>query len=454
MDLQCEHEPKGSFPPRRIEFGCYYSGGQARTTKRGEDFTGKVFTPKPRLATESPFCCTERATHPGTGRARQAGGTAGPFCIQSIGKLFDMGFVRRRWKTLLLVALLGPYLALQAYRANQYAISAWVESRPALRDLRNQLRFWPPPEESLSCELGPPSPIARFESPGAVIDGKLYVFGGFTFPGLTASSRCDVFDPETAAWKRIADLPAPLTHAAVVQDDRSVWFLGGFVGDHPGLATNAVWRYDADADSWHEGPALPALRASGGAAILGRSLHYFGGSEVDRVTDSGDHWTLDLEAADPVWRFAPPMPGARHHLSAVVLNGKIHAMGGQIQHDALGDDRARTDVFDPAAGQWITGPSLPRPKAHFEPGTFFVNQQLCVAGGESGLLQALYDFQCLDAEAGRWREYPALPTQLRAPLVRQLGDRIVIVAGGGMPSGMEPGNQTWLCDPPAGPLGE
>ena len=361
-------------------------------------------------------------------------------------------FWRRHWRALLLLTVLAPYAALEAYRANRDAISAFVESQPPLRDFRNRIRFWPPPERSLSCKPGPPSPIERFEAPGAVIDGKLYVFGGFTLPDLTASSRCDVFDPASGEWTRIGDLPAAVTHAAAVQDGRSVWFLGGFVGDHPGAATNAVWRYDADGDSWTPGPALPALRASGAAAILGRTLHFFGGSEGDRVTDSGDHWTLDLDHTQQGWQFAPPLPSTRHHLSAAALDGLIYAMGGQVNHDASGRDQARTDIFDPAIGEWRIGPSLPRPKAHFEPGTFFVDGRLCIVGGESGLLQALYDFHCLDARTGVWLEYPALPVQLRAPLVRPLGGRLFIVAGGGMPSGMEPKSESWLCELPSGPV--
>ena len=287
-----------------------------------------------------------------------------------------------------------------------------------------------------------------------MIRGELYVFGGFTLPDLTATRRCDVFDPDTASWRRIRDLPTAVTHAAVVVDGESVWFLGGFIGDHPGLATNAVWRYEPADDSWHDGPPLPALRASGGAAIVGRTLHYFGGSQVDRVTDSSDHWTLDLDHQEQGWRFAPPLPGARHHLSAAVIDGKIYALGGQINHDALGEDRARADVYDPEQEKWIPGPSLRRPKAHFEPGTLSLNGRVCIAGGESGLLQALYDFDCLDDASQRWQQYPALPTQLRAPLVRQLGERLFIVAGGGMPSGMEPKAQSWLCALPTGPVEE
>ena len=258
-----------------------------------------------------------------------------------------MRLSRRQWIAVALAVAASPLPAFWLYKAYDQQVSQFVESRPALRDLRNRIRFHPPPERFLSCVDAAPSPIPRFESPGVVIDGKLYVFGGFTPPGLTASSRCDYFDPDDGTWTRFADLPAPVTHAAVASAGSQVWLVGGFTGDHPGPATNTVWLYDAADDSWSRQPPLPALRAAGGAAIVGRTLHFLGGSQADRGTDSGDHWTLDLDAPQTGWRFAPPLPSPRHHFAAAVHDGKILVLGGQRGHDPSGADTARTDVFDP-----------------------------------------------------------------------------------------------------------
>src|SRR4029450_1197325 len=42
-------------------------------------------------------------------------------------------------------------------------------------------------------ERGASSPITRVEAPGAVVDGHLYVFGGFDSASLTVSRRVDAY---------------------------------------------------------------------------------------------------------------------------------------------------------------------------------------------------------------------------------------------------------------------
>jgi hypothetical protein len=56
---------------------------------------------------------------------------------------------------------------------------------------------WP----ALEWKKATPSPFARVESPTAVVDGKMYLFGGFT-DDLGASNQVDVYDPATDSWTR------------------------------------------------------------------------------------------------------------------------------------------------------------------------------------------------------------------------------------------------------------
>ena len=56
-----------------------------------------------------------------------------------------------------------------------------------------------PASPALQWKKGAPSPFARVEAPTAVVDGKMYLFGGFV-KGLGASNEVDVYDPATDAW--------------------------------------------------------------------------------------------------------------------------------------------------------------------------------------------------------------------------------------------------------------
>src|SRR5687767_2493038 len=58
----------------------------------------------------------------------------------------------------------------------------------------------------ISWSTRAPSPIGRAEALTATIDGKMYVFGGFS-GSLGPVTRSDVYNPATNAWTRIKDLP-------------------------------------------------------------------------------------------------------------------------------------------------------------------------------------------------------------------------------------------------------
>ena len=103
---------------------------------------------------------------------------------------------------------------------------------------------WP----ALEWKTVAPSPFARVESPAAVVDNRLYLFGGFT-DDLQASNRLDVYDPASDAWTRLKDVPAGLTHLNPAVAGRTIWFAGGFKGKHPGPVTAEVWKYDIDSDA-------------------------------------------------------------------------------------------------------------------------------------------------------------------------------------------------------------
>ena len=66
----------------------------------------------------------------------------------------------------------------------------------------------------------------RFQAASAVHEGKLYMLGG-SGPRLVATNRCDVYDPETNTWTRLADMPQALSHTNAVVDGNVIWTAGG-----------------------------------------------------------------------------------------------------------------------------------------------------------------------------------------------------------------------------------
>lgn len=280
-------------------------------------------------------------------------------------------------------------------------------------------------------EARTPGPQPRFEPGTVVVDGKLFLFGGFKNVSIQASVRVDVYDPEADSWSQRGDMPVLLTHAGIARDGREIWFAGGFVGDNPGVVSSDVWLYDVDADDWTPGPSLPSARGSGPLVRLGRELHYFGGVIFDRDTGSPDHWVLDLDAPGG-WTSKAPLPGPRNHLSGIALDGKIYAVGGQERHDTSPTDLDRVDVYDPGSDSWSSAAPLPMPRSHAEPGTFRLGSWIVLAGGRSSAIGAvdLVDVTAYDPVADRWFALPSLSAGRLAPAVKPIGGRLVSACGG------------------------
>ena len=113
--------------------------------------------------------------------------------------------------------------------------------------------------QELEWQALPDMPIGKWEAAAAVIDDKIYLFGGY-IQNVRSSKRSDIFDPSDGSWTRLQDLPSAVSHINAVLDGRTVWFAGGFKDGYRG------------------------------------NLHFFGGLKADRDTDAPDHWVLDVEA--------------------------------------------------------------------------------------------------------------------------------------------------------------
>ena len=185
------------------------------------------------------------------------------------------------------------------------------------------------------------SSLSKVEAQSAKVNGKLYVLAGF-MAGLKITGATEIYDPAANQWSTGAPMPLPVTHmgAAVAGDD--IWIVAGFVGNHPGVATDAVQIYNTVTDTWREGPPLPNPRGSGAAVYSNGKLHFFGGLLPDRRTDVGEHYMLDLANLAAGWQAAAPMPNPRNHLSGAAVDGLVYAIGGQLRARRRG---ARPEVF-------------------------------------------------------------------------------------------------------------
>jgi N-acetylneuraminic acid mutarotase len=72
-------------------------------------------------------------------------------------------------------------------------------------------------------------PTPRSEIAAAVLNGRLYVAGGFGNPRATILDDFLAFDPATGAWTELAPLPQARHHAALTALDGRLYLTGGGV---------------------------------------------------------------------------------------------------------------------------------------------------------------------------------------------------------------------------------
>ncbi|MCS7032646.1 MAG: malectin domain-containing carbohydrate-binding protein [Phycisphaerae bacterium] len=301
---------------------------------------------------------------------------------------------------------------------------------------------WSP--DSFRWKRAAGSPLGRYEAAGAAVNGKLYVFGGYVNEQIQATARVDAYDPARNAWKRLTDMPEIVTHAGQAVDGAIVYLAGGFVGDHPGLGTRSVWRYDTSADRWDRMPPLPQPRGAGALALVGQTLHFFGGlSRAQFATiNQRQHWALDLLNPSLGWNSRAPLPNPRNHLAAVALGGKIYAIGGQDLWNELSGAMANVDVYDPETDTWSAAAPLPVPRSHIAASSFALNGQIYVIGGATNGFTSLRDVTIYDPASDRWRIFRQLPGPRLSPVAGAIG-RMLIVATG-CAYGLQPQGETFF----------
>ena len=124
----------------------------------------------------------------------------------------------------------------------------------------------PSPFTTITWSTVAQSPISRAEAEGAVVDGKLYVFGGWVDNTYVPTARMDVYDPTTNSWTQLASMPVGLTHIGVAVSGHDIYIAGGYPPGPGGTgqtwATTSVSKYNVDTNAWTAMPSLPRRAAA------------------------------------------------------------------------------------------------------------------------------------------------------------------------------------------------
>lgn len=255
-----------------------------------------------------------------------------------------------------------------------------------------------------------------------VVNGVLYAVGGSVDCGVYTSS-VEAYDPVNDTWSSRAPLPTERTAHAVAAAYGKLYAFGGLTAR--GTDTSTTTEYDPVADRWTDRTPMPTSRSGAAAAVLDNIIYVIGGSFADRPLAT-------VEAYDPrldSWTTRTPMRTPRTLHAASAMDGLIYVFGGKASDEV--------EVYDPATDMWTPAGKMPTLRSDFHAEA--LAGSIYFAGGSDGVgyTSSVMAFTpSLDPDLGL-DNCPTLVTSIKAPMptgrvATAAGaiDGIIYVAGG------------------------
>lgn len=274
-------------------------------------------------------------------------------------------------------------------------------------------------------------PVPRNESAAALVDGRIYIFGGYGSEP-DPSTLGQVYDVANDRWSETKPVPMALHHAGAAVVDGKIYLVGGFTrpfGERDPV--NNVWMYDPATDGWQARAPLPAPRGALGVAVSDGLIYAFGGERKREPGSNPIYVPVDDAAVyDPSadhWDVLPPLRYRRDHLVAGAVNGKIYAIGGR---DRPAYDLPFNEVWDPATRTWDLVAPMPTGRSGHTAAVW--RDRIYTFGGEGNPASPIGIYnqvEVYDPATDQWAQLDPMPVGRHAVPAVAVGDRIVLPGG-------------------------
>jgi hypothetical protein len=230
-----------------------------------------------------------------------------------------------------------------------------------------------------------PGAVGRIAPTAQALDGKVYVFGGYSVAddGKEVSEPAvDVYDIRARRYSRAADMPVPVDDTVSgIWRERLIFLVGGWSTDDN---VDAVQVFDPARNQWMASTPITGTPVFGHAgAIAGDTIVYCGGAKVQaprvpKYAINAECYRGDISPDDPAtvaWRVIPHHPGPARYRAAAgpvaigTLRGVMFVGGttNPYNYNGVGYDGQPSEpeavswIFDIDGNVWIEGPRLPAP---------------------------------------------------------------------------------------------
>jgi N-acetylneuraminic acid mutarotase len=295
----------------------------------------------------------------------------------------------------------------------------------------------------LHWTLSNPMPEPRSDYAAGVIGDKLIVAGGTFWTGTKDhwiqkqfSASTHEFDPVSQAWKQLPPMPFPLACAASAVVDGKLFVTGGFTGTQLNRKI-LVLEKTKDHYAWKEFGTFPFDRVYPRSVAIGKLLYVIGGTLKFEPRDptgtcctskTATRTLLVLDTQHPAdgWKELASYPGDLRFYFMADTDGKNVWMFGGIYQELPADPvKQFSDVcrYEPATKKWEQAKPLPELSHEGNnPSPVFVDNGFVLISD----FQKVWKF---DVTSQEYRELPKLPEAASVDRFVRIGNQIIGASG-------------------------
>jgi hypothetical protein len=281
-------------------------------------------------------------------------------------------------------------------------------------------------------------PIPRSEMAwAAVVRGQMHIVGGYG-EGAVNRDYHHLYEPAADRWLNGAPLPRGANHVAVAAEGDLLYACGGFVEQNR-RSDALAFVYDSGSNAWRPIAPMPRPRGAAAAVMLEGRLHLIGGASEPAAERASVGWHEVYDPKADRWTALKPLPGARDHVGCVAHGGLIHVIGGRF--NTFEYNTTLHHVYLPARDTWELRAPMPTERSGH--GLVVYRNRFWAMGGEGGEIvggvprqaRVYGQMESYDPASDTWRKHAPMLTPRHAVGAVAIGDWIYVAGGGAVLGG-------------------